>query len=275
MTGLSINHYIAPPGYPFERFLDDCTEAGATGVGLTERALGEVALPDLKRLLAERKLHVTSVNSAGFFLWGDEQKAKRQQAINASLIHAAAELSADTLVTIGGGLYDRGAVHPGDLQRARQDVEQALPALLDAALARGVKLGLEPMHPARIPVKGTLNTLSQTETLCTRHEGIGFALDVFHTWWDPDLEPVLARLVSRLTLVQLVGVEVSSDPTRLPSRCGMREGAVDIAELIRLLRRCGYAGHYEFELFADDLGGRTVADTIRCAVEDFFVLSAS
>ncbi|UDQ90249.1 sugar phosphate isomerase/epimerase [Xanthobacter autotrophicus] len=274
MTGLSINHYITPPGYALERFLDDCAAAGATGVGLTERALDEVALPDLQRMLDARGLTVSSVNSAGFFLWGDPERAQRQAAVNAALIHAAAVLSAGTLVTIGGGLDDLGPQPPGVLAHARCTVAAALPALRDAAGARGVRLGLETMHPIRIPTKSTLNTLTQAEALCVAHPGLGFVLDVFHSWWDPDLEPVLARSIARLTLVQLSGVAQPRDPALLPARCPLSQGCVDTGDLLRLLARCGYRGPYEFELFAHDLDGVSVADAIRRAVDDFAALAA-
>ncbi|WP_246702109.1 sugar phosphate isomerase/epimerase [Xanthobacter sp. SG618] len=273
--GLSINYYIAPPGYALERFLDDCAAAGATGVGLTERALEEVALPDLKRMLDERGLAVSSVNSAGFFLWGDAARAQRQVAINAALIEAAAVLCAGTLVTIGGGLGDLGTERPGDLARARRAVDAALPELCAAAEARGVRLGLETMHPIRIPTKSTVNTLTQAEALCGAHPGLGFILDVFHSWWDPDLEPVLARSIARLTLVQLSGVAQPRDPALLPARCPLSQGCVDTTELLRLLAQCGYGGPYEFELFAHELAGASVADAIRRAVDDFAALAAA
>lgn len=275
MSGLSINHYLAPEGYPLERFLDDCVAAGATGVGITERALGEMPVGELKRHLSDRSLGVTSVNSAGFFLWSDPARLQRQGEINARLIEAAAELEADTLVTIGGGLHDYEQARPGDLQRARSTVADRLPGLIEAAARRNVRLGVEPMHPIRIPNKATLNTLGQTERLCEANSGLGFVLDVFHSWWDPDLEEVLARMVSRLRLVQLTGVDQPRDPVPLPTRCGLSEGLVDMAALIGMFERIGYVGRYEFELFAADLRGASVADTIRRAVDDFHAFSTS
>ncbi len=35
LSPLAINHYLAPPGYPLLRFLEEAKEAGAAGVGLT------------------------------------------------------------------------------------------------------------------------------------------------------------------------------------------------------------------------------------------------
>ncbi|WP_295851041.1 sugar phosphate isomerase/epimerase family protein [Tardiphaga sp.] len=274
MTGLSINHYLAPAGYSLTAFLDEAAAAGASGVGLTERSFAEIPVATLKPMLRERGLSVTSVNSAGFFLWGNPERARQQRSINTSLIQNAAELAADTVVLIGGGLHDFG---PEDditsLSRARSTFESELPAIIDEAERHGVRLGVEPMHPIRIFTKATLNTLAQTAALCDRHPKLGVVLDLFHCWWDPDLEPMLERLATRLTLVQLCGVVQPRQPELLPKRCLLREGVADVGGMLEMLHRFGYAKSFEFELFAHDLDGRTVSDTMRAVVNDFATLA--
>jgi sugar phosphate isomerase/epimerase len=49
----------------------------------------------------------------------------------------------------------------------------------------------------------------------------------------------------------------------------MGEGVVDLKALIRTLSDSGYRGPLEFELFAHELGGKSVSDVIRQAVDDF------
>lgn len=276
MAGISINHYLAPPGYPLRVFLDDAVSAGANGIGVTERALAETTLPALKTMLRERGLSVTSVNSAGYFLWTDPERIRSQRSINSRLLEAAAELAADTLVVIGGGLHD---VSPQDdrheLAHARATFEAELPALIEAAGKCGVRLGVEPMHPLRIFTKGTLNTLAQAAALCDRLPGLGVVLDLFHTWWDPDLEQMLKRLGGRLALVQLSGVMQARHPNALPRRCLLNQGAADVRGLLGVLKQCGYQGRFEFELFAEDLEGQKVADVIASAVAEFGSLCRS
>lgn len=270
---LSLNHYLTPDGYPLARFLDEAAAAGAEGVGLTERALSEVELPVLKRLLRERELRVTSVNSSGFFLWADPERAARQAEINRTLIHCAAELDSDTLVLIGGGLHDMGEEGPLRLAQARARLEAEIPAILDQAMRAGVRLGIEPMHPLRIFTKACLNTLAQTEALLGRHPGLGLVLDLFHSWWEPDLHDAISRLADRITLVQVCGVTQSRTEPALPRRCLPGQGAVDLTGIIRTLLRSGYRGRFEFELFAPDLDGREPADVMRAAIADFGRLS--
>ncbi len=273
MPGLSINHYLAPEGYALPRFLDEAVSAGAIGVGLTERALSEVTLPKLNRMLRERELGVTSMNSAGFFLSSDPEQAATQAKINRHLIACAAELEADTLVLIGGGLHDMGEERPGLLAEARSRVEGEIPAILDQATRAGIRLGIEPMHPLRIFTKAALSTLAQTESLLGRHPGLGVVLDLFHSWWDPDLLPAIGRLADRITLVQVCGVTQPRTEPALPRRCRPGKGVVDLPAILAVLYRAGYAGRFEFELFAPDLNGREPAAMMEIAIADFRRLS--
>jgi sugar phosphate isomerase/epimerase len=273
MPGLSINHYITPDGYPLERFLDECAEAGATGVGLTERALGEMPLAKIKKELEARRLTVSSVNSAGFFLWGNAEKARKQEEINRSLIEAASVLDASALTTIGGGLNDAGNDRTANIRTLREKVLSRLPSLIQAASAKGVKLGVEPMHPSRIPNKGLLNTLHQTSEMLTQFDELTVILDAFHAWWDPSLDSFVSKHASRISCVQLTGVQLSGNPAMAPFRCAMREGCADVKDFISILRMGGYAGPFEFELFAHELAGRDVSEVIRQAVDDYAYLS--
>lgn len=209
------------------------------------------------------------MNSAGFFLWDDPERWRKQQAINKALVEAASELSADTLVIIGGGLHDMGPQDAAELLRARATLETELQSLIEAASRYGVRLGIEPMHPMQIFNKGTVNTLTQAAALCDRLPGLGVVLDIFHSWWEPDPELALMRLADRLTLVQLCGVTQPRGPNPLPKRCAMRDGVVDITGTLDLLRRAGYRGGFEFELFARDLDGTEVNLAINMATTDF------
>jgi len=85
----------------------------------------------------------------------------------------------------------------------------------------------------------------------------------------------LARLADRLTLVQLCGVTQPRGPNLLPKRCAIRDGVVDIRGTLDLLRRAGYRGHFEFELFARDLAGEEVNLAIQMATTDFCNFSTS
>lgn len=136
MNPLSINYYICPPDVALPRFCELAVAAGASAVGLTVRALEEMPLAQIRSLLDSHGLAVSSLNSAGYFLYGDAVLAREQAARNERMIAAAAELGAHTLVVIAGGL----AHGPHAAAAAREKVARDLLRLAERAAMAGVHL---------------------------------------------------------------------------------------------------------------------------------------
>src|SRR5690606_35904015 len=65
----SVNHYLCPACTGIETFLDEARNYGFQAVGLTEAALQSLPISDLRAELEARGLGVSSINSAGFFLY--------------------------------------------------------------------------------------------------------------------------------------------------------------------------------------------------------------
>ena len=114
MSALALNHYICPPGYPLTRFLDEAVAAGAPAVGLTLAALEAASIPEIRRELAARSLTLSSLNSAGFFTRRDGARRSGRDPASRRLVEAAAELGADVLCVIAGGMREEA-----DLSTAR------------------------------------------------------------------------------------------------------------------------------------------------------------
>lgn len=266
---LSINHYLCPEGYPLEDFIEQVAASGAGAVGLTVRALDEMSVADLKRLLDDHGLALASLNSAGFFLYRERARAETQRGLNERLIEASAALGAETLVVITGGLSH------GDwsLAEARARVEEGLAELAGRARSAGVKLGLEPIHPMDVLEKGVVNTIADALAMAERHDNVGLTIDLFHSWWDQDLWAVLGRARDKVYLYQLCNV-VERDAAAKPARALFDEGVLDVGDIVRRVRGQGYAGFLEFELFPQHLAGRGVEETIRAAVAQYRALMA-
>src|SRR6202023_155878 len=100
-----------------------------------------------------------------------------------------AELSAQCLVLVVGGL----PISSRDLAGARMLVEEGGAAILEDARKAAVPLAIEPLHPMYAADRACINTVAQANALCERlGEGVGIALDVYHVWWDPQLERDIA-----------------------------------------------------------------------------------
>ncbi len=266
---LSINHYLCPEGYPLEDFIDLVASTGAGAVGLTVRALEEMSVPDLKRLLDERGLRVASLNSAGYFLYRDGARAQAQRDLGERLIEAGAALDAETLVVITGGLSH------GDwtLEEARARVAEGIAELAERARPAGVRLGLEPIHPMDVLDKGVVNTIAEGLAIAEPHDNVGLTIDLYHSWWDRDLWAVLRRARDKVYLYQVCNV-VTRDPAAKPDRALFDEGVLEVGDIVRRVRGLGYAGFIEFELFPQHLRGRGAEEVIRAAVAQYRALTA-
>lgn len=257
MNPLSINAYICPQDMPVEALFPMAVAAGASAVGLTARAVDDISLDRLRSLLDEHGLAVSSLNSAGYFLYDDAAAIGQQRARNQRLIELAAQLQAHTLVVITGGL----AHGTGSLDQARARIAQGLAELAEQAAAAGVHLGLEPIHPAGVLNKGCVNSLHQALALIDPLPQAGLTLDLYHSWWDADLAGLAARAGDKLRLVQFSNVVALRDPADF-QREEPFSGLLDVPSMLRALALDGYPGYFEFELFADHLRGRSPAHVI-------------
>jgi sugar phosphate isomerase/epimerase len=96
--------------------------------------------------------------------------------------------------------------------------------------------------------------------------GIGIALDVYHVWWDPDLE----REVERPGRERLLAFHICDwlVPTRdmLFDRGMMSEGVIDIPYIRQLVENTGYSGFCEVEILSKDWWKRPIGEVLRTCV---------
>lgn len=258
MNPLAINFYVCPEAVRLPQFADLAARAGAQAVGLTVRAVSEMDVPATRALLQSHGLKVSSLNSAGYFLFGDAGRAHEQEEANTRLIAQAAELEAQTLVVITGGLSHG----PWLAAEARARVDEGLLRLADEAAGANVHLGLEPIHPLGILQKGCVNSLSHALDLVDRHAQVGLTLDFFHSWWDTRFTGVFDTALQKIRLVQFCNVAAPDHPAEfvrdLPAT-----GLLDVTGALLDMRARGYRGYFEFEMFPEHLRGRSVAETLR------------
>ena len=190
----------------------------------------------------------------GLFTAGDA--AGRRAAIedNRRAIEEAAALGAGCLIVVAGGLPSGSK----DLAGARAQIRDGMAAILPYARAAGVPLAIEPLHPMQAADRCAVNTLRHANDLCEEIDpsgegGLGVAVDVYHVWWDPELEPEVARAgaAGRILAFHVCDWRL---PTRdlVFDRAMMGDGAIDIRKIRALVEAAGYAGFIEAEIFSRD-----------------------
>lgn len=247
LRGLAVSFYAAPDDCSLERFCSLLAERGVGGIGLTAGATEGRTPQQVTSLLTAHDLVGTSLNSAGYFLHADEGRTRAQRELDARLLEWAAVLKVP-LNVIPGGLDDaRSTGRAVRVSEARRRAQDALAELAGRAVAAGVQLSLEPMHPLLLPDKGCINQLSAARAAVTGLPGVGLTLDLFHSWWDADLADTVASAVDDLLVVQVCGV-VTGPPGTPPRRTDMALGSVDVGEFLDQVEAAGRTAPVEFEV---------------------------
>jgi sugar phosphate isomerase/epimerase len=243
-----------------------CARAGVAWIGPWRHKLvdGAEAAADLLR---DAGLRASSLCRGGFFPAADVAARRDRDSDNRRAVDEAAALGTDVLVLVCGSAPD------GDLPAARRKVLEGIERLLPHAVERGVRLGIEPLHPMMIAERSVVVTLAQANDLAERFEPahVGIVVDAYHVWWDPDLERQVDRAAGRI-----VGYHVSDwlspTPDVLAGRGMMGDGVIDLRGLRGLVEEAGYDGPIEVEVInpalaelpADELVARVCERCLSC-----------
>jgi sugar phosphate isomerase/epimerase len=88
-----------------------------------------------------------------------------------------------------------GASPDQSLEKSREQIREGIAAILPLAEKLGVKLAIEPLHPMYAADRSAINTMGQANDMAEYFKSpfVGVAVDVYHLWWDADLEKEIAR----------------------------------------------------------------------------------
>lgn len=229
---------------------DHLARAGLRGITVWRDALTQCGISEARKVLRDSGLEVVSLCRGGFFPARDP--SGRQSALddNRRAIEEAVAIGAPLLVLVCGAV-------PGQpLEESRLQIEEGINALLPEIEDSGVRLAIEPLHPMYAADRSAINTIAQGNTLISRigHPEVGLAIDVYHLWWDPDLEEGI-RQCGALGRIFAFHVSDWRTPTRdlLLDRAIMGQGCIDIPRIRSWVEEAGFSGPIEVEIFSSEL----------------------
>jgi len=240
---LSLNQ-ITVSRWSVAEAVEGCLRHGVRSIALWRHKIAEAGLAVCVQAVRDAGLRVTSVCRGGMFPAATAQERKKKLEDNFRAVDEAAELRADSLVMVVGGSAGL------DLEDARRMVADGVAALVPYARERGVRIGLEPLHPMYTAERSVLVTIGQALELARGYDAreVGVILDTFHIWWDPKVAELIAESAGRI-----FGFHVSDWLVPLPDvlmgRGLMGDGAIDNRKLRLLVERAGYEGPIEVEIF--------------------------
>jgi sugar phosphate isomerase/epimerase len=259
-------HSVTTKPWPLEESSEQFARAGVKGITVWRDALTGRDPAQAGRRIRDLGLSVVSLCRGGFFAAATVDG--RQKAIdeNRRAIAEAAALGAPLIVLVCG------AVAGQPLAESRKQITDAIAALLPDCAATGVRLAIEPLHPMYADNRSAVNTLRQAndmvESLKSPH--IGVAADVYHIWWDSELEAEIARSGRMRALFAYHVCDWRTPTTDLLNDRGlMGEGCIPLRTIRAWVEAAGFRGYNEVEIFSSRLWATNQTDYLRDIVSSY------
>jgi len=244
--------------------VDACARAGIGWIAPWRQQFAQTPVADAARAVRDAGLRVSSLCRGGFFPAATAEERRANVEDNLHAVDEAAELGTDVLVLVCGGVVGK------DLAGSRQMVEDGIAAVLPHAAERGVRLGIEPLHPMFAADRSVVSTFGEANALAERLASpwVGVVADVYHVWWDPEIDTAIEGAREHL-LGFHVNDWIVPLPDVLAGRGMMGDGVIDLRRLRVAVEGVGYQGPIEVEIFNQELWARPMDEVLELMKERY------
>lgn len=245
---LSLNTATVRRQWNLKQTIEGCDRHQIRGISPWRDQVSSLGLQETARMIRRYDLTVTGYCRGGMFTGID--RATRLAALedNQHAVDEALELGAQCLVLVAGGL----PANSKDLPGARLQIQDSVATLLEYSRAQGMPLAIEPLHPMYAADRACINSLKQANDLCDLlgDNGLGIAVDVYHTWWDAEFYQEIIRAGKKRLLAFHICDWLNPTQDLLEDRGMMGDGVIDIRTLRMAVEEQGYDGFHEVEIFS-------------------------
>jgi sugar phosphate isomerase/epimerase len=242
-------HTMTNKPWSLRQCVDAYSEAGVGGISVWRNVVEPIGAKEAGRMLRASGLKVPALVRGGFFVATDETVRRKAIDDNKVCVDEAREIGAEMIVLVVGA-------QPGiPLDDARKQVADGIAAVLPHARGAGVKLAIEPLHPMYAGDKSCVNRTADARAICEKFRDplVGIALDVYHTWWDPDLRREIQVAGEQGTLFGFHVCDWRVDTRHLLTDRGlMGDGCIDINTVRGWVEDAGFKGFNEVEVFSEE-----------------------
>ncbi len=223
-------------------------KAGIKGISVWRDTLLKHGPKHTGQLLRSHGLSIVSLVRGGFFAHAAAEARVKAVDDNRTAIDEAAALGSPLVVLVCGAV-------PGQpLLVSRNQIRDGIEHLLDHAQACNVKLAIEPLHPMYADDRSAINTLAQANDMTEAIDSpwLGVAVDVYHLWWDTDLQQEIKRCGNQGHLFAYHVCDWKT-PTKdmLLDRGLMGDGCIDLPQIRGWIEEAGFEGFHEVEVFSE------------------------
>jgi sugar phosphate isomerase/epimerase len=242
-------HTITTKPWNIEEAAKNFSSNNVKGITVWRDALTGRNIKQTGQMLRDNGLTIVSLCRGGFFPSADVGKRKDALTDNRKSIEEAYELGTKMIVLVCG------ADPAQSLEDSRKQIQEGIAEIIPEAKAAGVQLAIEPLHPMYADTRSAINTLTQANDMVEALNSpyVGVAVDVYHLWWDPNLENEIKRCGKNNALLAFHICDWKS-PTldMLNDRGLMGEGCIPIKKIRGWVEATGFNGFNEVEIFSTE-----------------------
>ncbi len=262
-------HTMTNKPWTLAQCCDAYAKAGFGGISVWRNVIEPIGVAEASRIIKSSGLKVPALVRGGFFPAISGEVRDKAIHDNKACIDEAAAIGAEMVVLVVG------AVVGMPLEEARKQVAEGISLCLDHAEKNNVKLAIEPLHPMYAADRSCINRMKEARLVCEQLQSkwVGIACDVYHVWWDPDLESEIALAGTQGTLFGFHVCDWRPNTRDLLNDRGvMGEGCINIPHIRACVEKAGFNGLNEIEIFSTDrwaLDQNTYLDQIRQAYIEY------
>jgi sugar phosphate isomerase/epimerase len=231
--------------------ISECVERyarrGIGGISVWRETVDGEDLGAVRRHIADAGLRGLSLVRGGFFTGLTREEREKAIAENREVLREAEALGLPTVVLVCGA-----SVGQGPAANCAQ-IRDGIGAVAEEAREKGIRLLVEPLHPVYAGNRSGICSLAMANDLCAdlALPNVGVAVDVYHVWWELDLESQLRRCAEGGWLDAYHICDFKPDPDDILFDRGiMGEGCVQLDEIDEWVRSTGFDGMREVEIFS-------------------------
>jgi sugar phosphate isomerase/epimerase len=252
LSGLAINQATTLPQWGLREAVRGYSRAGIHAISVWSDQVTKCGLATAQSLLRDHGMTVPAYCFAtGSTTMPMNRSGELYDLARAALDEAAAVQAECFIMMLGGASNSRTSLH-----EARQRASDFLSRLVLHGLSIGVSIGIEPVHPMRAADLSCINTMRQANDLCdVIGPGASVVVDVYHVWWDQDLEEEINRASGRISSFQISDWLAGTASVK-NDRGMMGDGVIDIRSISRMVRAAEFDGPCEVEIMSERNWGR-------------------
>lgn len=254
---LSINTATVREQWDLTKIIEACARHGIPAISPWRNQVERCGLEVARRLIRENGLKLSGYCRGGMFTASDGTGFAQALEDNYKAVDEACELQSPCLVLVVGGLPGalQGRAAHRDITSARAQVHEGIARLLDYSRPRKMPLAIEPLHPMYAADRACVNTLKHALDICDALDPavsgeLGVAVDVYHVWWDPELQAQIERAGAHRLLAFHVSDWLTPTTDLLLDRGMMGDGVVDFRKIRAWVEAAGYERYSEVEIFS-------------------------